>query len=83
MTVQETVNGVTFTPSTLFFVLVGVDLEGKPFENETWRHPLMSSYSEAEEHAKYLLGRSALATYVRIMTHLSEDMSIPVATVWR
>jgi hypothetical protein len=81
--VQETVNGVTFNPASLFFVLVGVDLEGKPFEDESWRHPLMSSYSEAETHAKHLLDRSALATYVRVMSYLSDGMSIRVSTVWR
>ena len=83
MAVQETVNGVTFNPATLFFVLVGVDLDSKPFEDESWRHPLMSSYSEAEEHAKHLLDRSALTSYVRIMTYLSDDLSVRVATVWR
>jgi hypothetical protein len=80
---QETVNGVTFEPSTLFFVLVGVDMEGEPFESESWLHPQPKDFASAEEHAKGILKRASLVTFVRIQSYISDECSVRVKTVWR
>jgi hypothetical protein len=83
MAVQETVNGVTFDPATLFFELVGVDQEGKPFEDESWIHPQPESYAGAVEKARGLLNRSSYVTCVHILFPVTEEMAIRVSTVWR
>lgn len=80
---QETVNGVTFDPSTLFFVLVGVDTEGEPFQQESWHYPQPTDYAHAVKRAKAMLNRASLGVCVRIHTYISEKCSIRVATIWR
>lgn len=80
---QETVRGITFDPATLFFELVGVDLEGNPFDSEVWVHPQPKSYREAKESALGMMRHGSLVTYVRIKTQLSETLSVTISTVWR
>jgi propanediol utilization protein len=80
---QETVNGVTFEPATLFFELVGVDMEGEPFETESWLHPQPKDYAAAESHARGILDRASLVTCVRILTPISDNFAVRVSTVWR
>lgn len=83
MAVQETVNGVTFDPSTLFFVLVGVDTEGKSFEQTSWTYPQPANYAHAEKRAKAMLNRASLGVCVRIHSFISDECSVRVSTVWR
>lgn len=80
---QETVNGITFDTDSLFFELVGVGTDGKPFEDECWVHPQPASHADAEAHARGMLDRASLVTCVRVLSHLTNDMAIRVSTVWR
>lgn len=81
---QETVRGITFDPSTLFFELVGVDLDGNPFEHEVSPlSPLPQSYEEATQRAQGFMRLGSQVTYVRVKAQLSETLAMNVSTVWR
>lgn len=82
-TTQETVNGITFDPATLFFELVGVDLGGNPFEDAVYSSPPPQSYEEATQRAQRFMRLGSQVTYVRIKTQLPETLAINISTVWR
>lgn len=80
---QETVRGITFDPATLFFELVGVDLEGNPFEDVVYSSPPPQSYEEATQRALGFMRLGSQVTYVRVKAQISETLAINVSTVWR
>ncbi|MEV5913390.1 hypothetical protein AB0M00_31420 [Streptomyces chartreusis] len=82
MSDTQTVNGVTFDPGSLFFVSAGVDLDAEPFEIESGVHPAPANFQEAEQHARAILRRAPLVTFVRVLTRISDDLSVRVVTVW-
>lgn len=80
---QETVRGITFYPATLFFEVVGVDLDGNPFEDDVYSSPPPESYEEATQRAQGFMRLGSQVTYVRVKAQLSETLAVNISTVWR